>query len=249
MRSQIPSFRLPVEVLDEEVDRVLDMGVNKIFSERVDSLDALLAKDYDAIFIGTGAPRGKDLDLPGRKEADSNVHIGIEWLQSVAFEHTDSIGKKVIVLGGGNTAMDCCRTARRLGGEQVTITVRSTFDAMKASPWEKEDAQREGIPFLTDHTPLTFVCENGTLVGMTFDKVESIYEDGKRRLVSTGEEPVYVEADDVVVAVGQQLSFPWIEKSTGIEFNKWGEPVVDKTTFQSKHYYCRRSWPSGCCLD
>ena len=150
MRSQIPSFRLPVEVLDEEVDRVLDMGVTSLFSKRVDSLESLLAKDYDAVFVGTGAPRGKDLDLPGRTEADANVHIGIDWLQSVAFEHTEKIGKKVIVLGGGNTAMDCCRTARRLGGEQVTITVRSTFDAMKASPWEKEDAQREGIPFLTD---------------------------------------------------------------------------------------------------
>ena len=233
MRSQIPSFRLPVEVLDEEVDRVLDMGVNQLFSERVDSLEALLAKGYDSVFVGTGAPRGKDLDLPGRKEADANVHIGIEWLQNVAFEHTDSIGKKVIVLGGGNTAMDCCRTARRLGGEQVTITVRSTFEAMKASPWEKEDARREGIPFLTDHTPLTYVCEQGRVIGMTFDKVESIYEDGKRRLVSTGEEPVFVEADDVVVAVGQEVAFPWIEESTGIEFNEWGEPLVDKVTFQS----------------
>ena len=233
MRSQIPSFRLPVEVLDEEVDRVLDMGVNQLFSERVDSLEALLAKGYDSVFVGTGAPRGKDLDLPGRKEADANVHIGIEWLQNVAFEHTDSIGKKVIVLGGGNTAMDCCRTARRLGGEQVTITVRSTFEAMKASPWEKEDARREGIPFLTDHTPLTYVCEQGRVIGMTFDKVESIYEDGRRRLVSTGEEPVFVEADDVVVAVGQEVAFPWIEESTGIEFNEWGEPLVDKVTFQS----------------
>ena len=233
MRSQIPSFRLPVEVLDEEVDRVLDMGVNQLFSERVDSLQALLAKDYDAVFVGTGAPRGKDLDLPGRQDADANVHIGIEWLQNVAFEHTDTIGKKVIVLGGGNTAMDCCRTARRLGGEQVTITVRSTFEAMKASPWEKEDARREGIPFLTDHTPLTYVCEQGRVIGMTFDKVRSIYEDGKRRLVSTGEEPVFVEADDVVVAVGQEVAFPWIEESTGIEFNEWGEPLVDKLTFQS----------------
>ena len=233
MRSQIPSFRLPVEVLDEEVDRVLDMGVSSLFEQRVDSLEALLKKDYDAIFVGTGAPRGKDLDLPGRKEADANIHIGIEWLQSVAFEHTKAIGKKVIVLGGGNTAMDCCRTARRMGGEEVTIAVRSTFEAMKASPWEKEDAQREGIPFLPNHTPLSFVCDNGRLVGMTFDRVESVYEDGKRRLVSTGEEPVFIEADDVLVAIGQEVSFPWIEQSTGIEFNEWGEPIVDATTFQS----------------
>jgi NADPH-dependent glutamate synthase beta subunit-like oxidoreductase len=235
MRSQIPSFRLPLEVLDEEVDRVLDMGVNRLFTQRVDSLEALLAKGYDAIFVGTGAPRGKDLNLPGRADADANVHIGIEWLQSVAFEHISEIGKKVVVLGGGNTAMDCCRTARRLGGESVSIAVRSTFDAMKASPWEKEDAQREGIPFLPNHTPLEFVCENGQLVGITFDRVESIYEDGKRRLVSTGEDPVYLEADDVVVAVGQEVSFPWIEASTGIEFNEWGEPTVDATTFQSTH--------------
>ena len=233
MRSQIPSFRLPVEVLDEEVDRVLDMGVNRFFNQRVESLEALLAQDYDAIFVGTGAPRGRDLDLPGRLEADANVHIGIEWLQNVAFEHTDRIGKKVVVLGGGNTAMDCCRTARRIGGEEVTITVRSTFEAMKASPWEKEDAMREGIPFLPDHTPLSFVVEDGKLIGMTFDRVKSIYEDGKRRLVSTGEEPVYVEADDVLVAIGQEVAFPWIEKGAGIEFNQWGEPVVDKTTFQS----------------
>ncbi len=233
MRSQIPSFRLPAEVLDEEVDRVLDMGVNRFFSQRIESMEAMLAKDYDAIFVGTGAPRGRDLDLPGRADADSNVHIGIDWLQSVAFEHTDKIGKNVVVLGGGNTAMDCCRTARRIGGEQVTITVRSTYDAMKASPWEKEDATREGIPFLPDHTPLSFVVEHGKLVGMTFDRVQSIYEDGKRRLVSTGEEPVFVEADDVLVAIGQEVAFPWIEKSAGIEFNQWGEPVVDKTTFQS----------------
>ncbi len=233
MRSQIPSFRLPLEVLDEEVDRVLDMGVQRFFNQRVDSLEAILAEDYDAIFVGTGAPRGRDLDLPGRLDADANVHIGIEWLQNVAFEHTDRIGKRVVVLGGGNTAMDCCRTARRIGGETVTITVRSTFEAMKASPWEKEDAMREGIPFLPDHTPLSFVVEDGKLIGMTFDRVQSIYEDGKRRLVSTGEEPVFVEADDVLVAIGQEVAFPWIEKSSGIEFNQWGEPVVDKNTFQS----------------
>jgi len=234
MRSQIPAFRLPETVLDEEVDLILDMGVNKIFSRRVDSLNEVLAQDYDAIFVGTGAPKGKDLDLPGRQEADANVHLGINWLGSVAFEHTKSIGKNVVVLGGGNTAMDCCRTARRLGGETVTITVRSTFDAMKASPWEKEDALREGIPFLCDHTPLEFVVENGKLKGMLFDKVESTYdENGKRTLASTGEEPVFVEADDVLVAVGQEVSFPWIEADSGVTFNKWGEPNIDATTFQS----------------
>lgn len=234
MRSQIPSFRLPESVLDEEVDRILDMGVDALLSERVESLQAILEKDYDAVFVGTGAPRGRDLNLPGRQEADANVHIGIDWLANVAFEHTSNIGKRVVVLGGGNTAMDCCRTARRLGGEEVTITVRSSYEAMKASPWEKEDAQREGIPFLPDHSPLEFVIEQGRLVGMRFDRVQSVYDDnGKRSLVSTGEEPVFVAADDVLVAVGQEVAFPWIEESCGIEFDRWNQPVVDKITFQS----------------
>ncbi len=234
MRSQIPSFRLPESVLDEEVDRILDMGVDALLSQRVESLRSLLEKDYDAVFVGTGAPRGRDLDLPGREQAGANVHIGINWLANVAFEHTAKIGKRVVVLGGGNTAMDCCRTARRLGGEEVTITVRSSYEAMKASPWEKEDAQREGIPFLPDHTPLEFVIEEGRLVGMRFDRVESVYdENGKRSLVSTGEEPVFVAADDVLVAVGQEVAFPWIEDDCGIEFDRWNQPVVDKATFQS----------------
>ena len=234
MRSQIPTFRLPESVLDEEVDLVLNMGVTTHFQQRVDSLSAILAKNYDAVFIGTGAPKGKDLDLPGRQVVDANVHIGIQWLSSVAFEHTKSIGKKVIVLGGGNTAMDCCRTARRLGGKEVSIVVRSTFDAMKASPWEKEDAAREGIPFLTNLTPLAFVHEQGRLTGMLFDKVESVFDNaGKRKLVSSGEEPVFVEADDVLVAIGQDVIFPWIETDIGLEFDQWGLPVIDKTSFQS----------------
>jgi len=234
MRSQIPAFRLPESVLDEEVGLVLDMGVITHLNERVDSLSSVLAKDYDAIFVGTGAPKGKDLQIPGRDEADANIHIGIQWLANVAFEHTESVGKKVIVLGGGNTAMDCCRTALRLGGKDVTIAVRSTYEAMKASPWEKEDATREGVPFLTNHTPKAFVHEQGRLTGMLFDKVESVYDDnGKRKLVSTGEEPVFVEADDVLVAIGQDVAFPWIEAETGIEFDEWGLPNVDKVSFQS----------------
>ena len=234
MRSQIPSFRLPESVLDEEVNLVLDMGVTQLFAQRVDSLKEILDKGYDAVFVGTGAPRAKDLKIPGRDDADTNVHLGIQWLAKVAFEHTNKIGKKVVVLGGGNTAMDCCRTARRLGGDDVTIAVRSTFDDMKASPWEKEDAEREGIPFLTNHTPLEFVCENGRLTGMLFDRVESVYDDnGRRSLVSTGEAPVFVEADDVLVAIGQDVAFPWIEQDLGIDFTDWGTPVVDKTTFQS----------------
>ncbi|MGZ4035563.1 MAG: FAD-dependent oxidoreductase, partial [Bacteroidia bacterium] len=237
MRSQIPSFRLPETVLNEEVDYILDLGIHTHFNQYVASMKELLSKDYDAIFVGTGAPRGRDLpDLPGRKEGDANIHIGINWLSSVAFEHTNKIGKKVIVLGGGNTAMDCCRTARRLGGEQVKVVVRSPFAEMKASPWEKEDAAHEDIPIIDNHVPKSFVIKDGKLAGMTFDKVKAVYDDkGKRQLVSSGEPEVFIEADDVLVAVGQENSFPWIEKDLGIEFDKWNMPVVHETTFASTH--------------
>ncbi len=236
MRSQIPSFRLPTDVLNEEVNYILDMGVHTHFNTYVSSLQEILDKGYDAVFIGTGAPRGRNIDLPGRKEAAANVHIGIEWLASVAFEHTSKIGKKVIVLGGGNTAMDCCRTSRRLGGEEVKVLVRSPFAEMKASPWEKEDALHEDIPILDNHVPKSFIVKQGKLVGMTFDKVHAVYDNkGKRSLVSTNEPEVFVEADDVLVAIGQQNSFPWIEQSTDVKFDEWGMPVVDKLTHQSSN--------------
>ena len=236
MRSQIPSFRLPETVLDEEIGYILDMGINTVFETYVDSMADMLTKGYDAIFVGSGAPRGRDLPkLPGRKEADANIHIGINWLANVAFEHTDKIGKRVMVLGGGNTAMDCCRTSRRLGGEDVKVIVRSPFEDMKASPWEKEDAIHEGIPIIDNHVPKEFVVEDGKLVGMTFDKVEAVYhKDGRRELVSTGEEPEFFPCDDVLVAIGQENAFPWIEKSTGIRFTSWGTPIInDDKTFQS----------------
>ncbi|WP_269618164.1 FAD-dependent oxidoreductase [Zhongshania sp. BJYM1] len=234
MRSQIPAFRLPEEVLNDEVNRILDMGVITHFNHYVDSLKTILDKKYDAVFIGSGAPRGRDLDLPGRQAADANVHIGIDWLSSVAFEHVESVGRKVIVLGGGNTAMDCCRTARRLGGDEVKVIVRSPFAEMKASPWEKEDAAHEGIPIMDNHVPQEFIVEDGRLVAMRFDRVKAVYdESGSRRLVSTGEEPVIVPCDDVLVAIGQENSFPWIERDVGVEFGKWDMPIVDETTFQS----------------
>lgn len=235
MRSQIPSFRLPAHVLDEEVNFILDMGIHKHFNHYVSSLKEILYKEYDAIFVGTGAPRGRDLPtLPGRKEGDKNIHIGIEWLASVAFEHTSKIGKKVIVLGGGNTAMDCCRTSRRLGGEQVKVVVRSPYAEMKASPWEKEDAIHEDIPILDNHVPESFVVENGVLKGMMFQKVQAVYnEEGKRALLPTAEPLVFIEADDVLIAIGQENSFPWIERDCGLEFDKWNMPVVDKISFQS----------------
>ncbi|CAH0991574.1 NADPH-Fe(3+) oxidoreductase subunit beta [Sinobacterium norvegicum] len=234
MRSQIPSFRLPMSVLDDELGYILDMGVDTFFGNKVDSLKGLLDKNYDAIVVGTGAPRGRDLaKLDGRKEGDDNIHIGIEWLSSIAFDHTDSVGKRVLVLGGGNTAMDCCRSARRLGGEDVKIVVRSPYADMKASPWEKEDAMHEDIPIFDNHSPKEFVCDNGKLVGMNFEKVDAVYdENGKRSLIPTGE-IVYFECDDVIIAVGQENVFPWIEKDVGIEFGQWDMPVVDKVTYQS----------------
>jgi formate dehydrogenase beta subunit len=237
MRSQIPAFRLPESVLEEEVDYILRLGIHTHFKHYVSSLKEVLAEDYDAVFVGTGAPRGRDLpDLPGRQEGDANIHIGINWLGSVAFEHTDKIGKRVIVLGGGNTAMDCCRTARRLGGEDVKVIVRSPFATMKASPWEKEDAMHEDIPIIDNHVPKSFVIENGRLAGMTFEKVEAVYdENGKRKLVPTGEPDAFYPADDVLIAVGQENAFPWIERDLGLEFDKWEMPVVDKVTFQSTH--------------
>ncbi len=236
MRSQIPSFRLPESVLNEEVDYILDLGIHQHFNTYVKSLKEILDKHYDAVFVGTGAPRGRDLpDLKGRKEGAANIHIGIDWLSSVAFEHTSKIGKKVIVLGGGNTAMDCCRTSRRLGGEQVKVIVRSPFAEMKASPWEKEDAQHEDIPIIDNHVPVSFVVENGKLTGMTFQKVKAVKDDkGKRTLVPTGEPDVFIEADDVLIAVGQENSFPWIERDL-LEFDKWNMPVVNDRSFVSSN--------------
>ena len=234
IRSQIPKFRLPEEVIDEEVGFIERLGIDTHYNTRVDSLKQLLAGGYDAIFVGTGAPRGRDLDIPGRQTAAANIHIGIDWLSSVSFGHINSIGKRVIVLGGGNTAMDCCRTARRLGGAEVKVIVRSGFEEMKASPWEKEDAMREDIPIMNFLVPKTFVIEGGKLAGMTFEKVKAEYDDkGRRSLVPTGEPDTHVECDDVLVAVGQENAFPWIEKDAGLEFDRWGMPVVNETTFQS----------------
>ena len=237
IRSQIPRFRLPESVIDEEVGYILGLGVDFRPGARIDSLKALLAENYDAVFVGSGAPRGRDLDIPGRKEAAANIHIGIDWLANVAFGHVNRIGKRVIVLGGGNTAMDCCRSSRRLGGEDVKVIVRSGFEEMKASPWEKEDAIHEGIPILNYLVPKTFQHQNGKLVGMTFEKVKAVYDDnkGRRRLVPTGEPDPFFECDDVLVAIGQENAFPWIERDIGIEFDKWGMPVVDTLTMQSTH--------------
>jgi len=234
MRTQVPRFRLPESVIDEETGYILDLGVEFRGGERIDSMKALMAQGWDAIFIGCGAPRGRDLDVPGRREAAAGIHIGIDWLNSVSFGHVTSIGRRVIVLGGGNTAMDCCRSARRLGGTDVKVIVRSGFEEMKASPWEKEDAQHEGIPIINFHVPKAFVHENGKLLGMRFEIVQARYDDqGRRTLVPTGEPDAYFECDEVLVAVGQENAFPWIERDSGIGFDKWGLPTLDKDTFQS----------------
>jgi len=235
MRSQIPSFRLPDEVLSEEVNYILDMGIHTHFNQHVNSLKEILDKGYDAVFVGTGAPRGKDLPkLENRQAAKDHVHIGIDWLSNVAFGHIDKIGKKVIVVGGGNTAMDCCRTSRRLGGTEVKVVVRSPFEDMKASPWEIEDAQHEDIPILNCHDPKSFVVENGVLKGMMFAKVQAVYdEQGKRKLIPTQEPEIFIEADDVLMAIGQENAFPWIERDLGVQFGEWEMPIVNATTFQS----------------
>ncbi|MEO0580693.1 MAG: FAD-dependent oxidoreductase [Bacteroidota bacterium] len=234
MRTQIPAFRLPEEVLDEEVNYILDMGIHTHFNHYVDSMKEVLEKDYDAVFVGTGAPKGRDLNIPGREAAAAHVHIGIEFLANVAFEHTDKIGKRVIILGGGNTAMDCCRTSLRMGGESVHVVVRSPFKDMKASPWEIEDAQREGIEILNNMPPKEFVVEDGKLKGIVFGKVRAEYnEQGRRKLIPTGEPDVFIPCDDVIIAIGQDNAFPWIERDLGIEFGKWDLPILDKVSFQS----------------
>jgi len=238
IRSQIPKFRLPEEVIDEEVGYILELGVNFKGGEYVSSLKSLLADEtdggFDVIFVGTGAPRARDLELPGRKEAAKNIHLGIDWLSSVSFGHTSKIGKRVIVLGGGNTAMDCCRSSKRLGGDDVKVIVRSGFDEMKASPWEKEDAAHEGIPILNFMVPKAFEHKDGKLTGVTFEKVKAEYDaKGKRSLVSTGEPDETVPCDDVLVAIGQDNAFPWIERDAGLEFDKWNMPKLNEATFQS----------------
>ena len=234
MRSQIPKFRLPDEVIDEEVGYALSTGGRFVASRRIDSLKDLVGEGYDAIFVGCGAPRGRNLDIPGRREAASNIHIGIDWLSSVSFGHVSSIGRRVIVLGGGNTAMDCCRTARRLGGAEVHVVVRSGFAEMKASPWEKEDAMREGVAIMNFLAPKAFLHAADCLTGVVFEKMAATKDErGRRVLTPTGEPDVTIECDDVLIAVGQENAFPWIENDAGVTFGRDGMPMVDPVTFQS----------------
>jgi formate dehydrogenase beta subunit len=236
MRSQVPAFRLPEEVLNTEIDYILNIGgITTHFNTYVSDLQEIIDKNYDAIFIGSGAPRGRDLpELPGRQEGDGAIHVGIDWLAGVVFSHVKKIGKRVLVLGGGNTAMDCCRTARRLGGEDVKVIVRSPQADMKASEWEIEDALREDIPIHDNLTPLEFIIKDGKLTGMRFEKVEARYDDnGKRRLVPTGAEPVAFDCDEVLLAIGQQNALPFIKASSGVKFDHRGVPELDPVTLQS----------------
>ena len=236
MRTQVPRFRLPESVIDEECGYILRDNVTFRGGERVASMIELLAEGWDAVFVGCGAPRGRDLELPGRHEAAVHIKLGIDWLASVSFGHVASVKPRVIVLGGGNTAMDCCRSARRLGASDVKVVVRSGFDEMKASPWEKEDAMHEGIPIINCHVPKAFVHEQGLLKGMTFEIVEAVYDKkGRRKLMPTGAPEVFFECDEVLIAVGQENAFPWIERSSGIAFDKWGLPVLEAETMQSTH--------------
>ncbi|HEX3901361.1 MAG TPA: FAD-dependent oxidoreductase [Polyangia bacterium] len=228
MRTNVPSFRLPAAVLDEEIAMIVDMGVEVRYGAPVQSLKALLGPGnsdrFDAVFVGSGAPRGKDLDLPGRKEAAERIHIGIDWLESVAFDHIGTIGEHVLIIGVGNTAMDCCRTARRLGGKDVKVMARRDRQHFKASPWELEDAEEEQVDILVNHVPTRFVLESGKLVGMEFERPAA---------AGTGTEKIILPADDVIVAIGQENAFPYIERDIGIEFGKWDMPKVDEKTMSS----------------
>ena len=228
MRYNIPSFRLPEAVLNDEVDTILNMGVDVRYSTPVESLKALLEENYDAVFIGSGAPRGKDLDIPGRKDSE-RIHIGIDWLLSVAFGHIKSIGERVLIIGVGNTAMDCCRTSRRLGGKDIKVMARRPRGFFKASPWELEDSEEEGVEIIVNHAPKRMVYENGALCGMEFEQVE--WDAQAKHSKVLGE--IIIPCDDVILAIGQDNAFPWIERDAGVEFDKWGLPVVDTVTCQS----------------
>jgi NADPH-dependent glutamate synthase beta subunit-like oxidoreductase/ferredoxin len=230
MRTNIPAFRLPGSVLDEEIDYILNLGVDLRLSTPVNSMKWLLEQGYDAVFVGSGAPKGKELDIAGRHDTD-RISIGIEWLESVHFGHIDAIGERVLIIGVGNTAMDCCRTSKRLGGKDVKVMARRSRPYFKASAWELEDAEEEGVDIVENHAPRRFVIEDGRLVGMDFDVVEWYEEGGRQR--SRTLETVFFPCDDVILAIGQDNAFPWIERDIGLEFGEWDMPVVDKTTFMS----------------
>jgi NADPH-dependent glutamate synthase beta subunit-like oxidoreductase len=232
MRVNIPSFRLPEEVLDEEIGYIVDMGVDMRYDAPVESLKALVdTREFDAVFVGSGAPKGKELEIPGRRDTDQ-VFIGIEWLESIHFGHVDSVGKRVLIIGVGNTAMDCCRSAKRLGATDVKVIARKTRKYFKASPWELEDAEEEGVEILENLQPVRFITDKGQLLGMEFEQFRSVEIDGKLQQEVIGR--TIIGCDSVILAIGQDNAFPWIERDIGLEFDKkWDMPVVDKKTFMS----------------
>ena len=234
MRINIPSFRLPERVLDEECGYVIDMGAHMRYGARVESLQAVLDEGYDAVFVGSGAPKGKELELPGRWDDPAHVHLGIEWLANVHFGHLTSIGRRVVIIGVGNTAMDCCRTAKRLGATDVTVVARRGRKHFKASPWELEDAEEEQVRIVENHAPVRFVHEDGRLVGLAFEQL-AWTEDASGRQVSTVTGTTVLPCDDVILAIGQDNAFPWIERDLGVAFDGRGMPVVDTVTHQSTH--------------
>ncbi len=233
MRTNIPRFRLPPEILDEEIDYITRMGVDLRLNHPIESMKDLLdSGEYDAVFVGTGAPRGKNLEIPGRYDSD-NIHIGIDWLESVAFDHIDSIGEKVLIIGVGNTAMDCCRTSLRLGAKDVKVMARKPRGFFKASDWELEDAEEENVDIVVNHSPKSFVLEDGKLVGMTFDVMEYNIDENGRIDRGTAVDEVTIPCDDVILAIGQENAFPWIERDIGLEFDEWDCPIVDEKTMMS----------------
>ena len=228
MRSNIPAFRLPERVLEEEVEIILNMGVDIRYGTPIASMKALLEEGFDGIFVGSGAPRGKELDLPGRRETE-RIHIGIDWLESIAFGHIGSIGERVLIVGVGNTAMDCCRSSRRLGGKDIKVMARRPRGFFKASSWELEDSEEEGVQIVINHAPKRFVIQNGRLTGMEFERLE--WDAGAKH--SRTLDTVFLPADDVILAIGQENAFPWIERDIGIQFDKWDVPLVDERTMES----------------
>ncbi len=234
MRTNIPSFRLPQTVLEEEIRMIVDMGVDLKLGARIASMKELLTSGgFDAVFVGSGAPKGKNLEIPGRAEAAANTHIGIDWLESVAFGHIDRIGERVLIIGVGNTAMDCCRTSLRLGAKQVKVMARKPRGFFKASEWELEDAEEESVDIVVNRSPKAFRLEGGRLVGMTFDCMEYELDAHGRITAERVASEEFIPADDVILAIGQENAFPWIEGDLGIEFDKWHVPKVDPVTFQS----------------
>ena len=232
MRTNIPAFRLPASVLDEEIDYIVDMGADLRLNTPVNSMRELLAEGYDAVFVGSGAPKGKNLNIPGRNDSD-RIHVGIQWLESVAFGHTESIGKKVLIIGVGNTAMDCCRTSLRLGADDVKVMARKPRGFFKASDWELEDAEEERVEIVVNYSPKAFVIRDGKLVGMNFEVMDYDIDGNGRIIDSRVVDEHFFPCDDVVLAIGQDNAFPWIERDLGIDFDRWEVPVVDPVTYES----------------